>query len=121
MGQWGYGRCEPARPYDSAGSRVPSSGQPRGERCDPDHHPRAGAAATVATPSMIGQGYKLRLGDGTTFAVDEKGLQTWLQGKLVDQNARIQPAGSNKWFTIRQLQALEREMAEQAAFEQRAI
>ena len=40
---------------------------------------------------MMAQGYKLRLGDGTTFAVDEKGLHTWLEGRLMDESARIQP------------------------------
>ena len=36
--------------------------------------------------------YKLRLGDGTTFSVDEKGLTTWVQGGLVDDKARVQPS-----------------------------
>ena len=49
--------------------------------------------------------YKLRLGDGTTFSVDEKGLTTWLQGGLVDDKARVQPAGSKKWFTLKQVLA----------------
>jgi len=49
--------------------------------------------------------YKLRLGDGTTFSVDEKGLTTWLQGGLVDDKARVQPAGSKKWFSIKQVLA----------------
>ncbi len=49
--------------------------------------------------------YKLRLGDGTTFQVDEKGLNTWLQGGLVDDKARIQPAGSKKWFSLKQVLA----------------
>jgi hypothetical protein len=49
--------------------------------------------------------YKLRLGDGTTFSVDEKGLTTWLQGGLVDDKARVQPAGSKKWFSLKQVLA----------------
>jgi hypothetical protein len=49
--------------------------------------------------------YKLRLGDGTTFSVDEKGLKTWLQGGLVDDKARVQPAGSKTWFTLKQVLA----------------
>ena len=53
--------------------------------------------------------YKLRLGDGTTFSVDEKGLNTWLQGGLVDDKARIQPAGSKKWFSLKQVLAAQGE------------
>ena len=53
--------------------------------------------------------YKLRLGDGTTFSVDEKGLTTWLQGGLVDDKARVQPAGSKKWFTLKQVLAAQGE------------
>ena len=49
--------------------------------------------------------YKLRLGDGTTFSVDEKGLTTWLQGGLIDDKARVQPAGSKKWFSLKQVLA----------------
>ena len=54
---------------------------------------------------MMAQGYKLRLGDGTTFAVDEKGLHTWLEGRLMDESARIQPQGTSQWLTVRQLKA----------------
>jgi hypothetical protein len=81
--------------------------------------------------SMQGQGYKLRLGDGTTFSVDEKGLMTWLNGGLVDRKARIQPDGSKKWYSVQQVLAanaktgrkgLEREDADrQAALEAAAI
>src|SRR6185436_18652082 len=48
----------------------------------------------------------------TTFAVDEKGLHIWLEGRLMDESARIQPQGTNQWLTVRQLQAFERETAE---------
>ncbi|HET7747655.1 MAG TPA: hypothetical protein VFM29_10170, partial [Vicinamibacteria bacterium] len=48
-------------------------------------------------------GYKVRLGDGTAFAVDENGLLTWLAGGLVDRAARIQPQGCDEWLTVRQL------------------
>ena len=80
---------------------------------------------------MQGQGYKLRLGDGTTFSVDEKGLMTWLNGGLVDNKARIQPDGSKKWYSVQQVLAanaktehkgLDRESADkQAAAEASAI
>ena len=83
------------------------------------------------TKSMQGQGYKLRLGDGTTFSVDEKGLMTWLNGGLVDNKARIQPDGSKKWYSVQQVLAanarteykgLDRESADkQAAAEASAI
>src|SRR6185369_8245497 len=69
---------------------------------------------------MMAQGYKLRLGDGTTFAVDEKGLHTWLEGRLMDESARIQPQGTTQWLTVRQLQVFEGEAARKAAEEQRA-
>jgi hypothetical protein len=68
---------------------------------------------------MMAQGYKLRLGDGTTFAVDEKGLHTWLEGRLMDESARIQPQGTTQWLTVRQLRVFEREAAERQAIERR--
>jgi hypothetical protein len=68
---------------------------------------------------MMAQGYKLRLGDGTTFAVDEKGLHTWLEGRLMDESARIQPQGTTQWLTVRQLQVFEREAAEREIIERR--
>src|SRR5262245_12180305 len=52
---------------------------------------------------IMASGYKLRLGDGTTMLVDDTGMATWLQGGLVDDKARVQPAGSKQWLTIRQL------------------
>ena len=67
----------------------------------------------------MAQGYKLRLGDGTTFAVDEKGLHTWLEGRLMDESARIQPQGTTQWLTVRQLQAFERDAAEREAMSRR--
>ena len=67
----------------------------------------------------MAQGYKLRLGDGTTFAVDEKGLLTWLEGRLMDESARIQPQGTKEWLTVRQLKAFERDAAERAVVERR--
>ena len=51
----------------------------------------------------MASGYRLRLGDGTSVLLDDKGLATWLQGGLVDEKTRVQPAGSKQWLTIRQL------------------
>src|SRR5688572_23982423 len=56
----------------------------------------------------LAEGFKLRLGDGTTFSVDEKGLLTWLSGGLVDSKARVQPVGSRKWYSVQQVLAAER-------------
>src|SRR4029450_4796331 len=100
--------------------------------CDPDHSrsaPELLASALLAGCALVAaasglnrtgslsdgtfmaSGYKLRLGDGTTVLVDDKGLATWLQGGLVDEKARVQPAGSKQWLTIRQLLvAMERAM-----------
>jgi hypothetical protein len=68
----------------------------------------------------MASGYKLRLGDGTTVLLDDKGLATWLQGGLVDQKARVQPAGSKQWLTIRQLMvAMERATRERQVQQER--
>ena len=68
----------------------------------------------------MASGYKLRLGDGTTVLVDDKGLATWLQGGLVDEKARVQPAGSKQWLTIRQLMvAMERATRERQVEQER--
>lgn len=68
----------------------------------------------------LAEGYKLRLGDGTTFSVDEKGLLTWLEGGLVDSKARVQPTGSRKWYSVQQVLAAERATAERPAVEREA-
>lgn len=68
----------------------------------------------------MASGYKLRLGDGTTVLLDDKGLATWLQGGLVDEKARVQPAGSKQWLTIRQLMvAVERATRERQVEQER--
>ena len=68
----------------------------------------------------MASGYRLRLGDGTTVLVDDKGLATWLQGGLVDEKARVQPAGSKQWLTIRQLMvAMERATRERQVEQER--
>ena len=68
----------------------------------------------------MASGYKLRLGDGTTVLLDDKGLATWLQGGLVDDKARVQPAGSKQWLTLRQLMiAVERASREREVEQKR--
>ena len=68
----------------------------------------------------MASGYKLRLGDGTTVLLDDKGLATWLQGGLVDDKARVQPAGSKQWLTLRQLMiAVERATREREVEQKR--
>ena len=68
----------------------------------------------------MASGYRLRLGDGTSVLLDDKGLATWLQGGLVDEKTRVQPAGSKQWLTIRQLMvALERATRERQVEQER--
>jgi hypothetical protein len=49
----------------------------------------------------MSQTYKLRLGDGTLLAVDEKGLHTW----LADEDALVQAGGSNAWRSLKDVVA----------------
>jgi hypothetical protein len=45
----------------------------------------------------MAQKFKLRFGDGTTLALDEDGLRTWVGRGKVDEQTTIQPPGGKGW------------------------
>ena len=51
--------------------------------------------------------YKLRFGDGTTLALDEEGLRTWISQGKVDEQTTVQPPGSKAWHPLREFLAQE--------------
>jgi hypothetical protein len=51
--------------------------------------------------------YKLRFGDGTTLALDEEGLRTWVSRGKVDDKTSVQSPGSKSWQPLQEFMASE--------------
>jgi hypothetical protein len=50
----------------------------------------------------MAQKFKLRFGDGTTLALDEAGLRTWVSKGMVDEKTTVQPPGSKSWHPLKE-------------------
>jgi len=53
----------------------------------------------------MAQKFKLRFGDGTTLALDEDGLRTWVDGGKVDAQTTVQPPGAKGWQPLQEFLA----------------
>lgn len=49
----------------------------------------------------MGQKFKLKFGDGTTLALDQDGLRTWVDAGKVDAQTTVQPPGQKAWQPLR--------------------
>jgi hypothetical protein len=53
----------------------------------------------------MGQKFKLRFGDGTTLALDQDGLRTWVDAGKVDAQTTVQPPGQKGWQPVQEFLA----------------
>jgi hypothetical protein len=53
----------------------------------------------------MAQKFKLRFGDGTTLALDEDGLRTWVGRGKVDEQTTVQPPGAKGWQPLQEFLA----------------
>jgi hypothetical protein len=53
----------------------------------------------------MGQKFKLKFGDGTTLALDQDGLRTWVKAGKTDAGTTVQPPGQKAWQPLQEFLA----------------